>query len=81
MQCNPKLYKSFCNEKSETIVRKNSDNKIGKLHINNKTRDVKMQDVDDAIIRFIIQDMQPFIRVESEAFQNLLSSKKFDILH
>lgn len=44
-----------------------------KNSINKKGVNVSKEYVDAAIIRFIIQDMQPFSRTETAAFQNLIA--------
>lgn len=58
-QCNNKLYNQYCEEK------KASRSQLVPIEKTNK--------IDEAIIRFIIEDMQPFRRVETPAFRNLIA--------
>lgn len=61
-------------EKEQNVQKKNSSvrNKQSGL-IKNGASCVDLDRVNDAILRFIIEDMQPFNRTESKAFQNLLA--------
>lgn len=56
------------NVHNKEIKKLSKNNSINKRGVN-----VSQEDVDAAIIRFIIQDMQPFSRTETAAFQNLIA--------
>lgn len=51
-------------------------NDLESIPVNNKSATVTLSQLNDAIVEFIIEDQQPFRRVESEAFRNLIAGKK-----
>lgn len=66
----PKAYAQLENSNvpNEEIKKPTIKNTINKKGVN-----VSKEDVDAAIIRFTVQDMQPFSRTETAAFQNLIA--------
>lgn len=77
-RCHPEVYNQFENLKKSVASggekHKKSLKKVDRLNsINNKEASITKEDVEKAIIRFIIQDMQPFMRTETAAFQNLIA--------
>lgn len=71
-RCHPEANQRFESLKKNVEKRNKKSSKIcGQLNsINNKGASVSKEDLEKAIIRFIIQDMQPFVQTESIAFQN-----------
>lgn len=55
-----------------------SDNKL--VTVNNKYANVSLSQVNEAIIEFIVKDLQPFSRAESKAFRNLVSGRFLKIM-
>lgn len=74
-RCHPEANNRFESLKKNAEKKNKKSSKIcDQLNsINNKGASVSKEDLEKAIIRFIIQDMQPFVRTESIAFQNLIA--------
>lgn len=68
----PEAYAQFENSKVP-INNEETQKPLKKTSINKKGANVSKENLEKAIMRFIIQDLQPFIRTESAAFQNLVA--------
>lgn len=68
-QSHPESWKSYLEEKGDKCK---SRKKTGNMMIESEMTQKKF---DDALVRFIIKDLQPLCRVETPAFRQLLLSK------
>lgn len=68
------LYQEYTSEKARVSQRKDGSVRNSRT-TKNDTICVTPERVNDAILRFIIEDLQPFNRTESKSFQNLLAGK------
>lgn len=66
------MYQEYLTEKAK-VSQKKGDSVRNKRTTNHDAVCVTSEHVNDAILRFIIEDLQPFNRTESKSFQNLLA--------
>lgn len=70
----PKLHQEYKSEKTKISLQIDGNVRSNRSTvIENESKCVTLERINNAIIRFLVDDLQPFNRTESKSFQNLLA--------